>query len=631
MNLSAHKNMESANACRDGVERESPKRAFLLRFKRASFRELAYRAKQIVVTDRLKGSLGRGSVPPGAPEIDVKDVLELRLPGIRCEVGDDVIEQILGGGRFCLNADERRILDYEAKNRGLFFADVRSSASDPDIRMVWEAGRLQHLTALFAMAREGRGRFDAEELGAFATREVLRWIEENPFLYGPHYMSAMECGLRVPVFLHCLKAIEGNPDNPAFQAVLNAIYQHAWWVAKRLSLYSSLGNHTICECVGLVFAGAVYRKAKEGRRWLTRGMELLLRELDHQILEDGGPAEQSLGYHRFVLDLYWMALDFLERNDLAECDGLRPKLLLGEQFLAAFEDENGVLPALGDVDDGCAVGPGLFPKRGHVEKRAQEGYSFFAESGYTVIKGRGGLRFTFDHGPLGMSPLYNHGHADALSVTLSAGGREIIVDSGAYRYNGAPEWRQYFKGSRSHNTVCIDGLDQAVQETSFIWIKPFENHLLEFTERDDGLYVEALHTGYTRLKEPVWHKRAVLFLAGSAFILKDTFAGSGRHAFELNFHFHPEISLAFKNGWWVAERAGTETFITTIGDVSFDLAHGQESPPLGWHSPSYGVKVRCIALSARKRCLPEEASFLTVISVGEPLERLDIERVAASL
>ena len=47
---------------------------------------------------------------------------------------------------------------------------------------------------------------------------------------------------------------------------------------------------------------------------MNRGIDLLQQELFHQILDDGGPAEQSLNYHRFVLDLYWLAVDFMEKN-----------------------------------------------------------------------------------------------------------------------------------------------------------------------------------------------------------------------------------------------------------------------------------------------------------------------------
>ena len=83
-------------------------------------------------------------------------------------------------------------------------------------------------------------------------------------------MSAMECGLRIPVFFYCLKAIDNLTETERLR-LLTAIYEHAWWVSHRLSLYSSPGSHTIAEAVGLVFAGAVFKSSKEGKAWLDRG------------------------------------------------------------------------------------------------------------------------------------------------------------------------------------------------------------------------------------------------------------------------------------------------------------------------------------------------------------------------
>ena len=94
--------------------------------------------------------------------------------------------------------------------------------------------------------------------------------------------------------------------------------------------------------------------------------------------------------------------------------------------------------------------PKIYPINGEV--------NVFKDSGYTIIKIINNFTFTFDHGPLGMAPLYNHGHADALSITLSKDDRPILIDPGTYRYNGVPEWRRYFKGTRAHNTVTIDAL-----------------------------------------------------------------------------------------------------------------------------------------------------------------------------
>jgi hypothetical protein len=345
-----------------------------------------------------------------------------------------------------------------------------AKSTSPDIRLVWEPARLQHAVALLVYTRHHRDIVIREKAGQAARTMILSWLSANPFPRGVHYQSAMECALRIPVFFMALKRIDDlTPDESSI--LLAAIYLHGWLISKQLSLHSSLGNHTIAEAVGLVFAGAVYRSTRRGKDWLVKGIKLLNNELPHQVLEDGGPLEQSLGYHRFVLDLYWLAMDFIQKNKLGDVYHWQPRLTAGEIFLRAFEDQSGLIPAIGDCDDGFAVAPGISPHR-ISRADSRQNPTTFADSGYTVIRNEK-LVFTFDHGPLGMAPLYNHGHADALSITLSKNGHTMLIDPGTYRYNGVPRWRKYFKGTRAHNTVIIDDQDQAFQETGFIWSKPY--------------------------------------------------------------------------------------------------------------------------------------------------------------
>jgi hypothetical protein len=63
-----------------------------------------------------------------------------------------------------------------------------------------------------------------------------------------------------------------------------------------------------------VFAGAILKKTTEVGNWLQTGIRLLTNELPHQILNDGGPVEQSFNYHRFVLDLYWLWMNFIQKT-----------------------------------------------------------------------------------------------------------------------------------------------------------------------------------------------------------------------------------------------------------------------------------------------------------------------------
>lgn len=502
------------------------------------------------------------------------------------------------------------IRDFEASQGKKFFWTVKIPAGF-DIRAAWELARLQHLSAHWL--RTGEPESTAIDVGQLtAGREPLfAWLQHNPFPLGPHYRSAMECGLRIPVFFYALKLLDQLNDTEK-QQLLTAIYQHAWLIAHRLSLYSSCGNHTVCEALGLVFAGAIFGATAQGKKWLHTGIRLLEQELNRQVLSDGGPLEQAIKYHRFVLDAYWLVFDFLTKNGLYDCRGWLDRLRLGEQFLQAFSYAPGKLLAIGDSDDGHIVAPGIGPAR---EPAPPPRWSLktFPEAGYTVIRGHDDLILTFDHGPLGMPPLYAHGHADALAITLSLLGKTILVDPGTYRYNGVPAWRRYFKSTRAHNTVTVDGQDQAVQETSFIWSHPYKATLLTAQETADGILLAGQHNGYAGLRAPVYHQRRIFFSQERYCLIHDTFQGEGEHTFELNYHLHPRAVVQPCQQGWEVRLDDVKVYIRLWAAANFRLACGEEQPPLGWYAPVYGQKVASSVLSCRQQGKPVEVSFLTGI------------------
>src|SRR5207245_173758 len=79
------------------------------------------------------------------------------------------------------------------------------------------------------------------------------------------------------------------------------------------------------------------------------------------------------------------------------------------------------------------------------------------------------VRVIADCGPLGYLSIAAHGHADALSFTLSIAGDEVLIDPGTYAYHTHSGWRAHFRGTAAHNTVRIDGVDQSVPAGNFLW------------------------------------------------------------------------------------------------------------------------------------------------------------------
>ena len=600
------------------------KKYLLVRLKNSSLRELIYRIKESFLLWRLKGlskKQHRKSLIPSLHHFNSKNIV---LPYYEGNILPREIDEILNGKIRTLSTDQNLIRVYERSNKKNFFTDVKFSPDCPDIRTIWEPARLQHITALLAYARTGQSFPTTAIIKRFVKASIMDWIDENPFLFGPHYMSAMECGLRIPVFCYCLSLLDDLSPLER-DKIVDTVYRHAWFVSKRLSRYSSLGNHTVAECTGLVFAGTLFRQTKEGFKWLRTGYELLRQEARHQILDDGGPAEQSLNYHRFVLDLYWLSLDFLEKNTTVDCSGIKNRLVQGETFLNTFHEYHGILPSIGDSDDSWAIAPGLSPKKDTIssvdiatpeagqlleleagDSRNQKfcpqpsslplevpgplqsnfsdfRYRIFPTTGYTLVKTMDGLALTFDHGPLGMPPLHCHGHADALSVIVTQSGTPVLVDPGTYRYNGEPEFRKYFRSTRAHNTVTIDGMDQAIQETGFIWSRPYTVNHSTCSQEGGRLICTAQHNGYARLKDPIWHKRTLCFFANNNFIITDSFQGTGVHTFELNYHFHPDAVLNNDGEWWRITIGESAVFMTLLKGDSLKLVKGNTKPVLGWY------------------------------------------------
>lgn len=554
----------------------------------------------------MEQSLKFKKYPFKVPDIGMNQIKKFSMPLVFCTQNIDYNP---------LMFEEKQIGSFEKKTGELFFSKIQIVENTPDIRSLWEAGRLQIEARSILLCPDE----DILLLDGLKNK-ILAWIDHNPFLYGIHYLSPMECGLRIPVFFYLVKKVENRLTSGESQKILYTIYTHAWWIFRNLALYSSLGNHTVCECVGLVFGGAFFEETKEGRQWLERGCELLEQELPHQILDDGGPAEQSFNYHRFVLDLYWLVVDFLEQNKLYDCSTWKDRLKDGELFLKKVGFDKLSFPSFGDSDDGYAIAPGLTPLKqmDHDEENEQVNcYSCitFEASGYTVIREDSGLFMVFDHGPLGMGPLYNHGHADALSIVLYKNGLPFLVDPGTYRYNGVPEYREYFKGTRAHNTVYIDNRDQAEQVTGFIWKNPYKSKLISTDNKSKSVSLVAEHNGYQRLNKPVVHQRKLVVNKDVCCIIVDSFRGEGIHNYELNYHLDPGVSIEIEDKWLMLNNGNESLFLYNPKDM-FSIFKGREEPMIGWYSPAYGVIEKTHTLQAKATGVPNEIVIATIICLS---------------
>jgi hypothetical protein len=211
-----------------------------------------------------------------------------------------------------------------------------------------------------------------------------------------------------------------------------------------------------------------------------------------------------------------------------------------------------------------------------------------------------------DAGSFGMNALSHHGHADALHVEVCTSGESLVVDPGGYGYVD-DQWRQFFRSTRAHSTVEVDGLNQSEIFGMFGVGRTAHCTVTNWLTNECIDFVEALHDGYRVLPSPVIHRRTVLFVKPppSYWIILDSLEGQGEHGLDLLFHLTPEARVEQKEDGSIViwQARGTSTEIRSLMSPQ-DLPSvtiGQVEPQIqGWVSRITGAREAAPVLSFRK-------------------------------
>jgi Heparinase II/III-like protein/Heparinase II/III N-terminus len=539
-----------------------------------------------------------------------------------------------------------------------------------DSKIVHELNRHQHLPRL-AKAYHWTG---DERYAAAAVAHLRSWIEQNPPGFGINWQSSLEIGIRTISWLWTLFLLLPSPhlDDATAQRIGDSLFAQLEHVHRYTSEFSSPNTHLIGEAAALFIGGLVFRDQKRSAAWMRHGAELLVRETDRQILADGAHGELSAYYHCYALDFYLLALVLAEQNHFRFPECVRASVAGMLNFVMHFTTPMGTIPLLGDDDggralalqqrnyrsfnDGLGLGAVLFqrPDFKHqagdlseetfwlLGKKAWDVFdrletsppagnqTIFPSAGYAVQRsgwGRDDSHLVFDMGGLGMLT-GGHSHADALSLVLSSGGRELLVDPGTYVYNCAPEWRSYFRSTRAHNTVAIDGLDQAEAGGTFRW----KTRMSTRTHRDPALpieYLEGEQDGYARLTEGVTHRRGLLHIPGEYWIVVDDFRGAGNHTFDFNYHFGAGVDPVMSHPWETDVVMWDEDAGFFLGIYGSRALHSELVA--GWLSNGYGNRQPTLSLRASSTGSTSLAAvtFLVPQSGYPVIRRLDVDAGSA--
>ena len=515
--------------------------------------------------------------------------------------------------------------------------DYRDADVVGDIKYLWEPNRHLHLVTL-AQAHALTGR----KIYLETLQEHLdSWILACPYGYGPNWASSLEVALRLVNWSAAWQLLGGNhskvfssQEGISFRTRwLNSVYEHARFVGGWFSLHSSANNHLIGEAAGLFIAGLTWPYWREAADWVSASKHILEREALTQNAPDGVNREQAHWYQQFVLDMLVSCLLAGKANRQWFSADYESRIEAMMDFIASTMDCGGNVPMFGDADDGTllrlAPDPGFSPwrsllatgallfRRGDfklksgglddktrwlfgpqaqpqfdsldAEKTRLPIRQTFPEGGYFVLgcdfETPGEIRLVADAGPLGYRSIAAHGHADALSFTLSLGGREIFVDPGTYAYHTQARWRDYFRGTAAHNTLRVDGFDQSVAGGNFMWMKHARAGCSLWLSSGRKDVFEGWHDGYMVFEDPVKHRRLIeLDKRARRIVVEDSLEMEEDHEVELFFHCAEECTVQALSGTFFVSRQG-ETVRLRLPEsesAAAQVYRGSVAPIAGW-------------------------------------------------
>ena len=482
--------------------------------------------------------------------------------------------------------------------------DLRSAGRLADVKWTWELARHRHLVVLSRAAAS-----PSPDRAWLATleRHLQSWFDQNPPEQGVHWYSNLEIALRAMAWLEVLQRA-GDLLDPTTRQTMDEHLHHSGshlLLDLPYTLSTMRNNHLIGDALGLVTLARAFPDDPASRSWDRTGSRLLDRQVAREIRPDGSMIEDSVSYHRFVVEL-------LVRRVLlgGATDVLTGALRRSARFLARLGVLDGPVPQYGDWDEGRAltatgdqralvgstlVGLALSGRGAPAAWRAaHDEVAWYAREGVPTepdpsqSNGHdiGGGLTRVERAPLtvwlkaGGGPW--HGHADHSAVAVRTPTAWLVGDPGTGNYNGPDVGRAFLRSSEAHSVLILDGEDQLVPHRAFRWVHQATGRIGPPLAIPGAQVIWGAHNAYGRLS-PRRRIARVVVVTETGVVVADWVEGPPGSRWQLTVPLGP--GARWENATIVADESSSMRLDFLTDGVETQVASGPWSDTYGTVEP----------------------------------------------
>ena len=415
--------------------------------------------------------------------------------------------------------------------------------------------------------------------------------------------SHLEPGLRMPTWA---AVFYGLQDETAFRPatrllLLSAIPAHGKYLLK----HPGGGNWVSMTQYGALTCGVCWPEFEGAERWREGSVSRLQRNARNTVYPDGAQKELTAHYHMVTLSRYSRVYKLLDRAGQPVPEAFAETIESMWNYIAYALRPDGKRPLNNDSDLGSERRDVIEAARRHgrsdwlhIATNGDEGEEpdgppsrCFPWAGHLVSRSgwdEGDHWSFFDIGPSGYG---GHRHLDFGHLSIVAYGRDLLVDSGRFAYQGriAHRFRRpYAMHTRGHNTILIDGQAQGTEPDVFT--EPMEEGERWRTTGDSD-FARGTWSSFQDVEGQLRHHRSLLYLRDRGWVVIDRVETDRPRKLEPLWHFHPDCTVTVRQTSVLTQNKEGNLSVTPLGEVDWQLevVEGQDEPhPQGWYSEDYG-------------------------------------------
>jgi hypothetical protein len=338
-----------------------------------------------------------------------------------------------------------------------------------DIEWAWALNRHYPIRSIYDIFLETGNPVYASYIDSF----IKDWIISSLPYPGVKSRTAMWRGLEVSFRVKIWAKVFYGLINTGFLSpatqllILSSLPEHAHYARQ----FHAQNNWLTMEISGLATVATAWKELKNAGEWLDYCKMTMEASMKDQVYKDGVQTELTSSYHYVAL------ANFVQFEEICKNANEPLSAYFGQTIESMYSylaysmrpDGYGILNNDADRKNNRAWitaamddyrredwryiitngNEGVKPK-GEPSKVYPWAGQLISRSGYN----KDAHWSFFDIGPWGSG----HQHNDKLHISISAYGRDLLVDAGRFAYRGevADKFRPYARGSQGHNVILID-------------------------------------------------------------------------------------------------------------------------------------------------------------------------------